>query len=110
MRTAFMVLVMMFFSTACFQSTQKGDLTDKAPLNTAELVELKLHVQGMTCEGCENAVIRMVGRIEGVASTEASYIDELVTVSFEPAKTDLNQISETITKTGYKVIGVIDGD
>lgn len=95
----------MIFFASCVNTSQNKEAPAQESFDPAELVELKLHVQGMTCEGCENAVIRMVGKLEGVASTEASHKDELVTVKYLPGKLDPDEISETITRTGYKVVG-----
>lgn len=62
-----------------------------------------LHVTGMTCGGCENAVKRAVGKLAGVSSVEASHADERVTVDFDEAKTSVDAIKARITTLGYQV-------
>jgi len=42
---------------------------------------LSLHVTGMTCGGCENAVRRAVTRIDGALDVSASHQDERVQVT-----------------------------
>ena len=62
-----------------------------------------LHVTGMTCGGCENAVKRTVGRLDGVTEVTASHEQQQVGVTFDPARVDLATIKEKIEKLGYRV-------
>ena len=64
-----------------------------------------LHVTGMTCGGCENAVKRAVGKMPGVASVEASHEDQRVTLTFDPAQVDLEAVKAKIAGLGYQVVG-----
>ena len=62
-----------------------------------------LHVTGMTCGGCENAVKRAVGKLPGVASIDASHAEKRVTVDFDTTQTTLDAIKAKITTLGYQV-------
>jgi copper chaperone CopZ len=62
-----------------------------------------LHVTGMTCGGCENAVKRAIGQMDGVATVEASHAASQVTVTFDPTKTPLDTIKGKIQRLGYQV-------
>jgi copper chaperone len=62
-----------------------------------------LHVTGMTCGGCENAVKRAVGQLPGVSSVNASHQQQRVDVDFDPAKIDVSAITQKIEKLGYHV-------
>ena len=62
-----------------------------------------LHVTGMTCGGCENAVKRAVGKLPGVASVDASHAAQKVTVDFDESQTNLDAIKAKITTLGYQV-------
>ncbi len=64
---------------------------------------LTLHVTGMTCGGCENAVKRAVGRLAGVTSVEASHAARKVTVDFDEAQTNPEAIAAKISGLGYRV-------
>jgi copper ion binding protein len=64
-----------------------------------------LHVTGMTCGGCENAVKRAVGKLPGVAAVEASHAEKRVTVDFDVAQTSLDAIAAKIVALGYEVAG-----
>jgi copper chaperone CopZ len=64
---------------------------------------LTLHVTGMTCGGCENAVKRAVGRLPGVAEVTASHQQQRVTVAYDAAQVTPGTIAEKITALGYRV-------
>lgn len=73
-----------------------------------EFSELQLEVKGMTCEGCENAIISSLDRLDGVYSSDASHEGELVTIKYDPESVNVDQITEAITKTGYTVVGEVE--
>ncbi len=62
-----------------------------------------LRVTGMTCGGCENAVRRALGRLEGVAAVEASHAQQSITVTFDPGKATIDAVKERIAEAGYTV-------
>lgn len=62
-----------------------------------------LPVQGMSCSGCENAVTRAVGAMNGVSGVTASHKDAQVVVTYDPALVAPQAISEKIGKLGYAV-------
>jgi copper chaperone len=65
--------------------------------------QLTLHVTGMTCGGCENAVKRAVSRLPGVAAVNASHQDNRVVVEYDDALANRAQIADAIAKAGYRV-------
>jgi len=60
------------------------------------------HVVGMTCGGCEVAVRRVVGRLEGVDEVEASYEEGTATVTYRAARVTPESIIAAIEELGYK--------
>lgn len=64
-----------------------------------ETVELK--VEGMHCGGCESTLARVLGMVDGVAATEASWEQGRVVVTFDPARADLARIRGAIEGAGY---------
>jgi copper chaperone CopZ len=62
-----------------------------------------LHVTGMTCGGCENAVKRAVAKLAGVTSVEASHAAQKVTVDYDEAQTNREAIAARINGLGYRV-------
>lgn len=59
------------------------------------------HVVGMTCGGCEVAVRRVVGRLEGVDEVEASYEEGTATVTYRAARVTPKNIIAAIEELGY---------
>ena len=66
---------------------------------------LTLTVTGMTCGGCENAVKRALGRLDGVSDVAASHAQQSVTVTFDPGRSTLDAVKERIAAAGYRVEG-----
>lgn len=60
-----------------------------------------LTVTGMTCGGCENAVVRSLGRLPGVQQVQASHQAGQVTVTFDDAQVTLARLRDSITALGY---------
>lgn len=64
---------------------------------------LQLTVNGMTCGGCESAVMRALQRVEGVEDVSASHAANLVGVTYDPRKVTPAKVKETIEALGYAV-------
>jgi copper chaperone CopZ len=65
---------------------------------------LTLNVTGMTCGGCENAVKRGLGRLEGVGEVSASHVEAKVAVTFDPSIVSPDEIRSRIGAMGYTVV------
>jgi copper chaperone CopZ len=65
---------------------------------------LTLTVTGMTCGGCENAVKRALGRLDGVGDVTASHVEQKVIVALDPAKVSAAQVRDKIAACGYTVV------
>lgn len=57
----------------------------------------------MSCSGCSNAVLKALGRLDGVTDTQVSLDDQLVKVSTVDSL-DYDTVYNTISKTGKKII------
>jgi len=73
----------------------------------AQWVEITLNVEGMTCEGCENAIKAGLENLEGIASVESSHQEAWTKVKFDSKTTSVEEITASITNTGYEVKGEI---
>lgn len=62
-------------------------------------------VEGMTCEGCERTVSRVVGNLEGVTASKADRKSSTVSVEFDPSKVNVAKIKDAVNGVGYKFIG-----
>jgi copper chaperone len=57
----------------------------------------------MTCGGCVHSVKNVLERIQGVTSAEVSLEKAQATVTYDPAKADVNRMKEAVTDAGYQV-------
>jgi copper chaperone CopZ len=62
-------------------------------------------VEGMTCSGCERAIQKVVGSLEGVDSAQADLNTSTVSVEYNPEKVSIDQIKSAVSKIGYKFVG-----
>jgi copper chaperone len=60
-------------------------------------------VQGMTCMGCVSSVKRVLGNLPGITQAEVSLEKAQTAVTYDPAKTSLQEIKAAITDAGYDV-------
>lgn len=64
---------------------------------------LQLTVTGMTCGGCESAVMRALSQMDGVEDVSASHAANLVGVVYDPEKVTRAMVKERIEELGYAV-------
>lgn len=67
------------------------------------MAQIELTVTGMKCGGCESNVKGKLEALAGVISVDASCKDNLVSVEFDEAKTDADEIADVITQAGFTV-------
>jgi len=86
-------------------NTDKQGKETAADNPNAEWVEVTLNVDGMTCEGCENAIKAGVETLDGIASVESSFEEGWTKVKYDKGSTSVEDIEGKITDTGYTVKG-----
>lgn len=57
----------------------------------------------MTCGGCENAVKRALGQLDGVEEVSASHSANLVGVRYDTDKVTRAKVQQQIEALGYEV-------
>jgi copper ion binding protein len=62
-----------------------------------------LNVDGMSCVHCENRVKKAVGALNGVKTVEVNLSEKTVSVTFDSAVLQEDQIREAIDGQGYIV-------
>ena len=105
------MMMMMFAALLLAGCNSTSKKTDEAAANAenaaAEWVEVTINVDGMTCEGCENAIKAGVESLDGIASVESSHEEGWTKVKYDKAVTSAADIEGKITDTGYTVKGEI---
>jgi mercuric ion binding protein len=62
---------------------------------------VKLSVPGMNCVSCPYMVKKVISRVDGVLSVSATMKDRSATVSFDDAKTTIEQVRAATASIGY---------
>lgn len=65
-----------------------------------ETIELK--VEGMDCEGCVKSVTRMLSSLPGVEKVDVSLAAAKASVTYDPAKSGVEQMKRAVERAGYK--------
>ena len=106
MKRILMLLLAAILFVACNSNTDKKEASaPEAEALAAEWVEVTLSVEGMTCDGCENAIKAGVETLEGIAEVESSHEEAWTRVKYDKNTTSLEDIQAKITDTGYEVKG-----
>ena len=82
-----------------------SEATDIAPQNRIETVFL---IEGMTCTGCENAIINRVAELKGVQAVDADHQAMETHVVYDKSKVSEASIIAAITDAGYSVTGKLE--
>ncbi|MBI5215746.1 MAG: copper-translocating P-type ATPase [Ignavibacteriae bacterium] len=65
---------------------------------------ITLPVEGMTCASCVARVEKVLKKVEGVETANVNLATEKVTLSFNEAKTNYEQLATVVEEAGYKLI------
>ncbi|VAW79758.1 hypothetical protein MNBD_GAMMA15-888 [hydrothermal vent metagenome] len=75
------------------------------PTATAgELQTVTLDVPGMTCKFCPITVRKALEKVPGVISAKSDFETKTATVTFDPEKTRLSDLTEATANAGYESI------
>lgn len=66
---------------------------------------LLLHLSGLHCQKCEDAVRRALVCDPGVQEVEIDFPSSMASVMFDPRLTDGARLAEAVRKVGYGVTG-----
>jgi copper chaperone len=67
------------------------------------MTERTLSVEGMSCGGCESAVVAAIEDIDGVTSARADHEAKAVTVELDGTVSD-DQLAGAISEAGYELV------
>lgn len=60
-----------------------------------------LDVPGMTCAFCPVTIRKALKKVDGVIEAKASYDTKTATVTFDPSKTSVEQLTQVTAEVGY---------
>ena len=99
----FLLMLLTVFTFACNQKTTKKE-APQTEIQPAANIEVVYHVEGMTCDDCEQSIQKGVNQLNGIKLVEANHEDSTTRVVYNPTQTDAKQIIAAIKKRGYKVV------
>jgi copper chaperone CopZ len=106
MKKIFYLLAIILLSVSCSSATKKAESTSEVKaISTEHLTQVKFDVNGMTCEGCENAIKTSIKKLEGIQEVSASFTAGESVVKFDSTLVNSRLISEAISGAGYEVTG-----
>jgi copper chaperone CopZ len=76
---------------------------DVAPVIANQIV--KFEVEGMTCEGCENAINNSVKKLDGIENVKSSHTGKYTKVNIDTSLVTVSEIEQSIIDAGYQVLG-----
>ena len=107
MRKLFYLLAVFLLSVSCSSGTKKAEATSEVQTISLEhLTQVKFDVKGMTCEGCEKAIMTSIKNLDGIQEVSASFTAGESVVKFDSTLVSPQLISEAISGAGYEVTGI----
>ena len=99
---ALLLLSFPYFSGSFFPEPAKEAVA--AVAQPVELQQAQLHIEGMTCGGCESSVNHALSSKEGVLEATASYEEGIAKVTYDPALVTPEVLKKAIEEeVGYTV-------
>jgi copper chaperone CopZ len=106
MRKLVYSLAIILMLASCSSGTKKTEVTDESQeISTEHLTQVKFDIKGMTCEGCEKAIMASIKKLEGIQEVTASHTAGESVVKFDSTLVSPQLISGAIVAAGYEVIG-----
>lgn len=100
-----LVLAAAALLVACNNTKTSNEPASGTEAVAADWAEVVLNVNGMTCDGCENAIKAGVSSLEGIALVESSHEEGWTRVKYDQNLTSVKEIEGKIADTGYVVEG-----
>ncbi len=60
-------------------------------------------IEGMHCASCAQTIDRSLKRLEGIEESEVSYATEKASITYDPDKVDMRDVSKAVESAGYSV-------
>ena len=65
--------------------------------------QVNIPIAGMHCPACALNIEKSLLCVNGVMEANVNFMDEKVSVRYDPYRTDIEHIKKAITRPGYKV-------
>ena len=68
------------------------------------MVQKTLKLDGLTCAACETRIESKLKKMDGVKEVKVSYVNSMLTITYDTEKTTLGLIKETIEYLDYNIL------
>ncbi len=68
------------------------------------MTKTKLHIEGMTCGGCVNAVTRVLSALPGVAAVQVALETHSAEIEYDPEQTTVADFQRVVEEAGFAVV------
>lgn len=79
----------------------KQQYNQDQPTNSQNVLQVNIHVEGMTCSVCQANVKHTIESLEGVQDVDVSLKDKMAFVTFDSTRVQVEDIKEAINKKGF---------
>ena len=66
------------------------------------MTETKIKIEGMMCGHCQASVTKAISSVNGVSAASVNLAGKEATVTYDPKKTNVDDIKAAIIEAGYK--------
>ncbi len=94
-----LMLAFPYYSQVLYPQTEKQVIV----IDKENVQVIEFSISGMTCTGCEAPINHEVNKLQGIIKATASYENGNAIVEFDISKTNIAEIEQAITVTGYTV-------
>jgi len=63
-----------------------------------------LHIEGMTCTGCEKTITTGLESIPGVITATASHVDSTAVVQYDKSRVQIDDLRQMVEDKGYTYV------
>ncbi len=109
MKYSALILTLLILVIGCNSESKNKNANSgnaKIEINSKKVKEVNFIVEGMTCEGCENAIQKCVNELPGILEVSASHEEKNTIVSYDTGQTSADDIHKAIEGKGYDVLGL----
>lgn len=98
-----LLITLLACKTQSEQSKKEVD-EPKTEQNIESALTVEYKVEGMTCDGCENAICSNINKLDGILEVSADHEAGNTIVRFDTTKISSYEIENAITETGYTLV------
>lgn len=104
--TAGLLAAFPYYSGVFFKSANAAPII----VEKENIAMATIHIQGMTCAGCEQSVNKALRDKVGVLETKSDYTQGIAWVKYDKSRTGFEDFRDAVEKTvGYKVVDIRAG-